>query len=173
MDCIYRSWVALQRNELLVLQYLAKNARSCDSAIAEEIGISTQAVGKIRKRLEAEGVIQGYNLRLDPAAIGLGVVVITQLRLPPDILAQEDAFRANIVKEPHVIDCYRLPHGDAHIMMVCAFTTLLDKEESLKAFAKRYPGVHAVSMQTSTWDSVWKNTKKDAYLYTLRGGHAE
>jgi Lrp/AsnC family leucine-responsive transcriptional regulator len=157
----------LQHNEKRVLQRLAKNARTSDSAIAKEIGISTQAVGKIRRKLEHEEVIKEYHLRLDHNAVGLGIVSVAMVQLPPAIIENEDAFRAQIIAEPHVIDCYRLMHGNAHLLMVFAFSDLGEKEQYVKAFLHKYPSINIISMQTNTWDIVWKNTKKDAYILHL------
>jgi DNA-binding Lrp family transcriptional regulator len=157
----------LQKNERLVLQYLCENARTTDSAIAEKIGISTQAVGKIRHKLEAEGVIEGYSVKLNPDKIGIGVISVAALQLSPSVLEHEEEFRRTITEEPHVIGCYRLWHGGAHLFAMFAFSDLHEKQRYQEAFIRKYPSVAIVNMQTSPWGVVWKDSKKDAYILHL------
>ena len=158
---------ALLRNERKVIESLLQNARTPDSHIAKNIGITTQAVGKIRRKLEKEDIIQGYNLRLNPHAIGLNVVTVVTLLTPQAIIEHENEFRKTITKDPNLIDCYRLMQGAANLLLVFGFKTLEEAESYFKIFQQTYPGTQMINMQTTTWDTVWKNTKKDAYQAAL------
>jgi DNA-binding Lrp family transcriptional regulator len=165
---VWSGLIMLLKNERTVLQHLVRNARTNDLTIAKAAGISTQAVGKIRKKLEKEGIIAGYNLRLNPHEIGLDIVVVLAIQVPPEIIEKEDDFKEKIIKEPNIMDCYRLMHGGANFLIVFAFRNLQESEEYFKRFHRKYSNISIVNMQTSSWDLVWKNTKKDAYLYGLK-----
>ena len=54
----------LTKNQKKVLKLLLDNAKLSDTSIANELNISSQAIGRIRKRLEEE-MINGYTLELD------------------------------------------------------------------------------------------------------------
>ena len=53
------------KNEKKVLRLLLKDGRTLNTKIAERLTISKQAVGKIRKKLENQGVINSYSVKLD------------------------------------------------------------------------------------------------------------
>jgi DNA-binding Lrp family transcriptional regulator len=76
----------LQKNECHVLKHLVANARASDSSMAEKMGISTQAVGKIRRKLEEQRVILGYNVQLNPHYIGLEIFSYVLLSVPSELL---------------------------------------------------------------------------------------
>jgi DNA-binding Lrp family transcriptional regulator len=54
----------LTKNEKTVLKLLLDNAKISDSAIAAKLKISSQAVGKIRRKLE-KTVIDSYTVNLN------------------------------------------------------------------------------------------------------------
>ena len=55
----------LTRNEKTVLKSLIVNGRISDSEIAKKLGITAQAVGKIRRKLEKMELIKGYTTLVD------------------------------------------------------------------------------------------------------------
>jgi len=61
----------LTKNEKEVLKLLLDNGRISDIDMASKLKISTQAVGKIRKKLEDNGVIEGYSCNLNFEKLGL------------------------------------------------------------------------------------------------------
>ena len=60
----------LTRNEKKTLKILMGNSRATDSEIAIKLKITSQAVGKIRRKLEGS-VIRSYSLNLDYAKLGI------------------------------------------------------------------------------------------------------
>jgi len=84
--------VILTKNDRDVLKTLLDNGRYTDSEIACEIKITPQAVGKIRHKLEKNGVIKGYKCKIDYEKIGINVLGIALLRM-------KNEFWHNIKKE--------------------------------------------------------------------------
>lgn len=64
------------KNEKEVLKLLLDNGRISDVEMAGKLKISTQAVGKIRKKLEDNRVIEGYSCHLNYEKLGLNVFVV-------------------------------------------------------------------------------------------------
>lgn len=56
--------IRLTRNDKYVLRRLIEHARISDSSATKEIGVTPQAVLKIRKKLEETGIIEGYTQKL-------------------------------------------------------------------------------------------------------------
>jgi DNA-binding Lrp family transcriptional regulator len=73
----------LSENEQEVLKKLLLNARSSDSVIAKELGISSVAIAKIRKKLEVKGYVLGYSAKLDFKKIGLNYFALFYVKLTP------------------------------------------------------------------------------------------
>ncbi len=64
----------LTKNEKSVLKLLIDNSKLTDTAIAQELNISSQAVGRIRKELEDE-LIKDYTIELDAKKIGIEILL--------------------------------------------------------------------------------------------------
>ncbi len=160
----------LNDHEKEVLRCLARDARTTDSAIAKGMKISTQAVGRIRRKLEQEEVIKFYAPRFDSSKIGLKVFTVAALTLPPELLKDETRMRKRFTDDPHVTNCYQLLHGGASLFVVFVFKSLEESEAYFKAFRQEFPNIGFVNLQAGTWDLVWKSTKRDAYLYALDDG---
>jgi DNA-binding Lrp family transcriptional regulator len=58
-------------NEKMVLMLLLDNARMPDADIGRKLKISAQAAGKIRKKLEKQGIIESYSVNLNFEKMGL------------------------------------------------------------------------------------------------------
>lgn len=57
-----------------ILTILQQNARTSNAEIARQVEMAPSAVLERIRRLEAKGVIQGYEVRINPEAVGLGMV---------------------------------------------------------------------------------------------------
>src|ERR1043166_2076186 len=53
-----------------ILKILQQNARTSNAEIARQLGMAPSAILERIRRLEASGVIQGYEARIDPEALG-------------------------------------------------------------------------------------------------------
>jgi Lrp/AsnC family leucine-responsive transcriptional regulator len=60
--------------DLQILKILQADARTSNAEIARELGIAPSAVLERIRKLERRGVIRGYAARLDPEALGLGLL---------------------------------------------------------------------------------------------------
>jgi len=64
-----------------ILAVLLDDARTSMRSIAEEVGVALGTVSNRVKRMEAMGVIQGYEARLDAEKIGWTMTVLCGLRI--------------------------------------------------------------------------------------------
>jgi Lrp/AsnC family transcriptional regulator, leucine-responsive regulatory protein len=60
--------------DIEILTNLQKNGRTSNAEIGRRIGLAPSAVLERIRRLEREGVVQGYHARLSPAAAGRGTL---------------------------------------------------------------------------------------------------
>lgn len=98
-----------------LLTELRKNPRLTMAALARRVGMSSPAVTERVRRLEDAGVIQGYLLDLNPAALGLPISAYIRVRPNPGQLTEVARLAGRI---PEVVECHRITGEDCFIMKV-------------------------------------------------------
>jgi Lrp/AsnC family leucine-responsive transcriptional regulator len=115
---------------LRLLSALQDNPRLSMSELARRVGMSAPAITERVQRLETAGVIVGYRMDIDPAALGMPVTALVRIRPGPGQLpkiaqaAQETA---------QVVECYRITGEDCFLLKVHA-PSIAELEELLDKF---------------------------------------
>jgi Lrp/AsnC family leucine-responsive transcriptional regulator len=112
-----------------LLSLLADDPRLSVSALARRVGMSAPAVRERLARLEESGVIRGYRLDVDPAALGLPVAAWVRIRPGPGQLARIAELAA---RRPEVSECHRISGEDCfllkvHVAEIAALEGVLDE----------------------------------------------
>lgn len=76
----------IKKNEKFVLKFLLEDPAIGNSQIAKKLGITSQAVGKIRKQLSAKGYIKRQEVILDYEKLGIRLHAIALIRILPKAL---------------------------------------------------------------------------------------
>jgi Lrp/AsnC family leucine-responsive transcriptional regulator len=63
-----------------IIEELQRDGRLSFSALARRVNLSPPAVAERVRRLEETGVIAGYQARIDPVRVGLGLTAFVQMR---------------------------------------------------------------------------------------------
>lgn len=113
-----------------ILACLAADPRQSTSTLARTIGMSAPAVRERVDRLERAGVIRGYRLDIDPAAIGLPVTAWVRIRPAPGQLPKIAELAQ---RTPQVSECHRISGEDCFLMKIHV-PAVEDLEEVLDAF---------------------------------------
>jgi Lrp/AsnC family leucine-responsive transcriptional regulator len=112
-----------------LLELLAEDPRQSMSELARRVGMSAPAVRERVARLEQAGVIKGYRLEVDPAALGLPVAAWVRIRPGPGQLPKVAGLAARI---PQVSECHRISGEDCfllkvHVPSISALEEVLDR----------------------------------------------
>lgn len=112
-----------------ILGELAREPRLTMAELGRRIGMSSPGVTERVRRLEEAGVIVGYRLEVNPAAIGLPVAAYIRVRPNPGQLPAVAELARQI---PEVVECHRVTGEDCfvlkvHIPEVGQLDTLLDQ----------------------------------------------
>jgi Lrp/AsnC family leucine-responsive transcriptional regulator len=105
----------LDPRNVQLLKLLGENPRMSISALARRIGLSAPAVRQRIQRLEDAGVIKGYRLEIDAAALGYPISAFVRVRPMPGALPK---IRALAQRLPQVTECYRITGEDCFILKV-------------------------------------------------------
>ncbi|MGH7911573.1 MAG: Lrp/AsnC family transcriptional regulator [Candidatus Dormibacteraceae bacterium] len=115
---------------LRILRELEGDARLPVATLARRVGMSAPAVGERLTRLGEAGVVRGFGVELDPAALGLPVQAFVRLRPSPGRLPR----MARVAEEsPEVLSCDRVTGEDCFVARV-AVRDLAHLEEVLDRF---------------------------------------
>lgn len=109
------SGVALDASDRLILAALADNARISMADLGRLLGMSAQSASERARRLEDLGVISGYTVKLDPAALGLAIGAYIRIRPAMGELPRVAALLADI---PEIVECDRITGDDCFIAKV-------------------------------------------------------
>jgi Lrp/AsnC family transcriptional regulator, leucine-responsive regulatory protein len=112
-----------------LLELLGEDPRRSAAELARRVGMSSPAVRERIARLEEAGVIRGYRLDVDPAALGLPVTAWVRVRPGPGQLTRIAELAARV---PEVAECHRISGEDCfllrvHVPTIEALETLLDR----------------------------------------------
>jgi Lrp/AsnC family leucine-responsive transcriptional regulator len=122
--------VLLDVVNLRLLAELCGSPRLSMSELARRVGMSAPAVTERVQRLESAGVIAGYRVDLDPAALGLPVTALVRIRPGPGQLPKI----AQAAQEtPEVVECHRVTGEDCFSLKVHA-PSIADLEQILDQF---------------------------------------
>jgi Lrp/AsnC family transcriptional regulator, leucine-responsive regulatory protein len=113
-----------------LLYELQANPRVSMSALARQVGMSAPAVTERVQRLEQAGVITGYRVEIDPAALGLPVAAFARIRPTPGQLPKIAALAK---RSPEVSECHRITGEDCFLIKLHA-PTIQAIEEILDRF---------------------------------------
>jgi Lrp/AsnC family leucine-responsive transcriptional regulator len=98
-----------------LLTELMADPRLRTTELARRLGVSAPTVRERTARLEESGVIRGYRLEVDPAALGLPVAAWIRLRPGPGQIAKIVELAA---RTPEVVECHRISGEDCFLMRV-------------------------------------------------------
>jgi Lrp/AsnC family transcriptional regulator, leucine-responsive regulatory protein len=98
-----------------ILQILAGDPRMSISALARRVGMSAPATRERLQRLEEAGIIRGWRLDIDPAALGYPIAAFVRVRPMPGKLPKIAELAARL---PNVVECHRITGEDCFILKV-------------------------------------------------------
>ncbi|HLZ56003.1 MAG TPA: Lrp/AsnC family transcriptional regulator [Ktedonosporobacter sp.] len=109
------SYEELDAVNIRILSELQRDPRLTMSELGRRIGMSSPAVTERVRRLEETGVIRGYTLDLNPAALGLPISAYIRIRPNPGQLPRVAELAQQI---PEVVECHRVTGEDCFVLKV-------------------------------------------------------
>lgn len=106
---------ALDEVNVRILEELQRDPRLTMSELGRRIGMSSPAVTERVRRLEEAGVIRGYRLDLNPAALGLPIAAYVRIRPHAGQLPRVAELAQQI---PEVVECHRVTGEDCFVLKV-------------------------------------------------------
>ena len=104
-----------------ILSLLQQDARLPNAEIARRVGMAPSATLERLRKLEERGVIQGYEVRLDPRKIGLGLTAFIYIKSQEKIGELDTGER--LAQHPNVLEVHHVAGEDCFLVKVRATDT--------------------------------------------------
>ncbi|MCB1624903.1 MAG: Lrp/AsnC family transcriptional regulator [Pseudomonadales bacterium] len=138
------STIELDRSDLRVLDALQRDASLSAAELADRCDLTTTTAWRRLQRLEKAGAIKARVAVLERRAVGLHVLVFTQIKLLAtgrEALAQ---FEQAVRHFPEVLDCYSLL-GDRDFLLRIVVPSIDAYEAFFLDHLSRIPGIQSVN----------------------------
>jgi Lrp/AsnC family leucine-responsive transcriptional regulator len=99
-----------------ILTIVRQNARISNAEIARQVGMAPSAIYERIRKLEARGIIGGYEARLNPASVGLGMLAFILVRANEKV-GSMDVGR-QIAALPEVQEVHQVAGEDCYLVKV-------------------------------------------------------
>jgi len=148
----------LDRIDRKILHALQEDGRISNLKLAELVALSPTAVLARVHRLTKDGVIQGYEARLDPDKLGAGLMVFVEVLLDKTTPNVFEAFKAAVQVRAEIMECHMVAGGFDYLLK-----TRMADMNAYRAFAGtvlwQLPGVR----ETRTY-AVMEEVKNTTHL---------
>ncbi|HEX9056140.1 MAG TPA: Lrp/AsnC family transcriptional regulator [Ktedonobacterales bacterium] len=99
-----------------IMTIVQADGRATNAEIARQVGMAPSAIHERLRKLEARGVIQGYEARICPAALGLGLTAFVFVRAD-ESLGQQQVGR-QLAALPEVQEVHHVAGEDCYLAKV-------------------------------------------------------
>ena len=130
----------LDKIDLNILKTLQENGRISYVDLADIVGLSTTPCMERVKRLEKDGLIQGYYARIDPHAMGYGMLVFVEISLSYQSPDAFEKFNQAVATLPYVLESH-LVSGDADFLIKARIADMSEYRALLGEMLLTLPGV--------------------------------
>lgn len=138
--------VGLDAIDLKILRTLQGDGRISNVDLATAVGLSPSACLRRVQNLESRGVIRGYSVLINEAALGHRMSIFVNITLDRQTEEYLSVFETAVRRCPEIMDCY-LMSGQADYLLRVVAADAEDYERVHKETLSRLPGVARI--QTS------------------------
>ena len=131
-----------------ILSYLQEDGRLSNARLAERLSLSETPCWRRRKRLEAEGYIEGYQANLNRRKLGYGVLAFVQLSVSIHTDEATARFEHVVHSCPEVIACHNIT-GQADFLLQVVATDLDAYGQFIDRVFRKLPEIRAIQSSVS------------------------
>lgn len=135
--------MTLDEIDIRILDHMQDDARLTNVDLADRVGLSPSPCLRRVRKLESDGVIQGYMTFVDQAKVGLPVSVFVSVALKEQSESALEEFESSVSALPQVMECY-LMTGTSDYLLRVVTRDLADYELFLKNHLTRIPAIASI-----------------------------
>lgn len=123
-----------------ILRILQSEGRISNKDLAERINLTTTPTLERVRRLEREGVISGYEAKVDPQKVDKGFNAFVTVTLSAHRLHLLDEFTSAVKAIPEILACYNTT-GDGDFLLQIVAKDVQDYEQLMRTKLATLPDV--------------------------------
>lgn len=104
-----------------ILKILQTDARASNADVARQVGMSQSATLERLRRLEERGVVTGYEVRIEPGAVGRSLLAFVLVRSDEPVTDVDTAVA--LAEYPEVLEVHHVAGEDCYLLKVRAADT--------------------------------------------------
>lgn len=131
---------ALDRTDRRLLKEIQRDARLTTAELAERVSLSASPCWRRLKRLEQDGVVEGYHARLDAAKLGWGVLAFVHVMMERHDARLGAQFEEAVARIPEIVACHNVS-GQYDFLLQVVARDLRDFGEFARGTIRALPGV--------------------------------
>ena len=121
--------MALDNIDRSIIEELERESRTSQRKLASKIGVAQGTITNRMQRLEKDGIIKGYGVRLDAESVGWGMTIMAGLRIEKGRMIE---VQEKISSDPRVFTVYDTT-GDWDSMVLARVKDRSDLDDLTKS----------------------------------------
>ena len=101
-----------------ILEVLQAQGRITNQELADKVGLSPASTLERVKKLEANGVIEGYFARVNAEKVGQGILAFVAVSMATHTNDSMKRFKEEMAKLPEVLECHHIAGNDDYLLKV-------------------------------------------------------
>jgi len=138
----------LDKTDYALLAYLQHDGRATNVQLADHLNLSETPCWRRLKRLEAEGIIDGYQANLNRGKLGFDIMAFVQVVFSVHTDDLPEKFEQTVQGIPEILSCYNVT-GEADYILVVVAKDLAAYEKLLRTTIRKMPGVTSLKTMLS------------------------
>jgi|TARA_R100000655_G_C2882366_1_gene175514 Lrp/AsnC family transcriptional regulator, leucine-responsive regulatory protein len=127
-----------------ILRKLQQEGRISNQDLAENVNLSPSPCLRRVRRLEEEGVIDGYTARLNARRLGLNLMAFIQISMDKHIPERFEGFESAVANFPEVLECHLITGQAADYLLKVVVEDMDGYQQFLLNKITRIEGVSGV-----------------------------
>lgn len=123
--------------DIKILNVLQQQGRTKRNVLAEIVGLSVPSVSERLKKLEEQGIIEGYYAKVNKHSFGLDITAYIQVLMESSKHYKDLIIKVD--KMPQILECHSVLGDGSHLLKVVVKNTAA--LEKLLTIIQSWPGV--------------------------------
>lgn len=159
----------LTKNEQKTLELILGNAKIKNQEIADQLGLTSQAIGKIRGNLRKKNILKGYEAVLDYENMGIRLFALSLVKIMPKAFRKYNKDEINeILQPPNVIALFTVPQTTITHIILYAFRNIAEYDHYFRTLQEKLAGLMEVKESyVFSNNSYIKNSPRDLFFKIL------
>ena len=133
----------MDTKDYAILRLLQSDGRLSNSDLAEKVNLSPSACLRRVRLLEEAGIIEGYTMLVNQAAIGKSSIIFVEVSLTSQSESNLKEFEQAVADCPEIMECYLMAGGFDYLLRIVA-ADASDYERIHTLYLSRLPNVSRI-----------------------------